>query len=507
MGVDIQTLMEGFKTAMQPMNLLWVLVGGFLGTVVGMLPGLGPATAVAVLIPITFGMDPTSALILMAAIYYGAMYGGSRSSILLNTPGDGSAIAATFDGYPMSQQGRAGQALAMSAIASLIGGVIAVIGFIFLAKPLAEFALQFGPAEYFLLMVFTLSAIVSLSKGNMVKGFISMSVGLLLSTVGVDLQSGVYRFTMGIPQLSEGIDFLVIIIGIYAVGEVLYNLVSIDKPKGDKKSVGKKWITKDQWKVSKWPILRSGPLGFLIGVLPGAGGSIASMLSYTTERQLSKRQDQFGKGAVEGVAAPESANNAASVGALIPLLTMGIPGSGTTAVMLGAIIMLGVQPGPLLFQHNGDMVWSLVGSMFIGNIFLVLINILLLGLLVKILDTPAKILYPVIFVLSFIGTYTLNYSIIDFYILLLFGVVGLAMKIYKFPIAPLILAVIVGSDMEQNFRKSLVSSDGSLGIFFESTVSVVLLILTILSISYPFITEMIQKRRKTQDTAGNHHEL
>lgn len=380
MGIDTTNVMEGLMVALQPQNILFVILGGFLGTVVGMLPGLGPATAVAVLIPITFGMDPTSALVLMAAIYYGAMYGGSRSSILLNTPGDGSAIAATFDGYPMAKKGRAGEALAMSAISSLIGGITAIAGFILLAKPLASFALEFGPAEYFWLMVFTLSAIVSLSKGAMVKGFISMCIGLLLSTVGVDLQSGVHRFTFGIPQLSEGIDFLVIIIGVYAVAEVLYNYLTIDRPFGkDKKNVGRIWFTKDQWKKSKWPILRSGPLGFLIGVLPGAGGSIASMLTYSTEKQLSKNPDEFGKGAIQGVAAPESANNAASVGAFIPLLTMGIPGSGTTAVILGALIMLGLQPGPLLFQNSPDMVWTLVNSMFIGNIFLVIMNIALVG--------------------------------------------------------------------------------------------------------------------------------
>ncbi|MFC4557829.1 tripartite tricarboxylate transporter permease [Virgibacillus kekensis] len=497
MGVDMTNVIEGLMVALQPENILFVILGGFLGTIVGMLPGLGPATAVAILIPITFGMDPTSALVLMAAIYYGAMYGGSRSSILLNTPGDGSAIAATFDGYPMAKKGQAGEALAISAVASLIGGLIAIVGFVLLAKPLASFAVQFGPTEYFWLMVFTLSAIVSLSKGAMVKGFISMCVGLLLSTVGVDLQTGVHRFTFGIPQLTEGIDFLVIIIGVYAVAEVLYNYLTIDEPFGkDKKKVGRIWFTKEQWKKSKWPILRSGPLGFLIGVLPGAGGSIASMLTYSTEKQLSKNPDEFGKGAAEGLAAPESANNAASVGAFIPLLTMGIPGSGTTAVILGAVIMLGMQPGPLLFQNSPDMVWTLVNSMFIGNIFLVIINILLVGLLVKILDTPPKVLYPIILVLAFIGTYTLSYSIIDFYILVIFGLLGLLMKVLKFPIAPLILAVIVGSDMEQNFRMSVVANDSIGSLFLSSNITIVLIVLTVLSLFYPLIVSFFKKRKE-----------
>ncbi|MDM5201534.1 tripartite tricarboxylate transporter permease [Fictibacillus enclensis] len=498
---------EGLLTAIQPINIFWCVLGGFLGTVVGMLPGLGPATAVAVLIPVTFGMDPTSAIILMAAIYYGAMYGGSRSSILLNTPGDGSAIAATFDGYPMSRKGQAGQAMAISAVASFIGGVLATIGFVFLAKPLASFALKFGPSEYFLLMLLTLSAIVSLSVGKIIKGFIAMSLGLLLSTIGIDPQTGIHRFTMGSPHLSEGIDFLIVIIGVYAVGEVFYNFLTIHKEKkdpDDKDSMKKVWFTKEQWKRSRWPILRSAPLGFIIGVLPGAGGSIASMISYSTEKQISKRPDEFGKGAVEGLAAPESANNAASVGAMIPLLTMGIPGSGTTAVMLGALIMLGVRPGPMLFENDPGVVWSLINSMFIGNIALVILNVLLVGLLVRVLKTPAQVLYPIIIMLAFIGTYTLSYSTMDFYLLLLFGVIGLFMKVMGFPIAPLVLALIVGTDMEQNFRMALTSSNGSLGIFFSSWISILLIVLTVLSLCYPLLIKLLNSRNKnkTNTVAG-----
>jgi putative tricarboxylic transport membrane protein len=431
--MDWQGIFHGFVTVLQPENILFVMFGGFLGTIVGMLPGLGPATAIAVLIPVTFGMDPTSALIFMATIYYGAMYGGSLSSILINTPGDGSAVAATFDGYQMAKQGRAGPAIAITAIGSLIGGAVAVIGFMVLAKPLASFALQFGPAEYFLLMLFTLSAVVALSTGNLVKGFISMGFGLMLSTIGIDLQTGVYRFTFDNVFLSDGIDFLVIIIGVYAIGEVLYNYLTIDKPAGKKTKYGRVWITKDDWKRSKWPIFRSSPLGFLVGILPGAGGSIASMMAYSTEKQLSKKPERFGKGAIEGLAAPETANNSAAVGAFVPLLTMGIPGSGTTAIMLGALIMLGINPGPLLFESDPNMVWSLVDALFLGNIFLFLINIYMVRVFVKVLDIPSKILYPIILVLAFIGAYTMNYAIIDFYILIIFGVIGLFMKLYDFP--------------------------------------------------------------------------
>lgn len=494
MGVDFQDVLNGFMTVLQPENILFVVFGGFLGTIVGMLPGLGPATAIAVLIPVTFGMDPTSALILMATIYYGAMYGGSLSSILINTPGDGSAIAATFDGYKMAKKGEAGPAIAICAIGSLIGGMFAVICFVFLAQPLASFALKFGPAEYFLLMLFTLSAVVSLSIGNMTKGFISMGLGLILCTVGVDLQTSVYRYTFDIPQLSDGIDFLVIIIGIYAVGEILYNYLTIDNPLGEKNKVGRIWISKEQWNRCKWPMLRSSPLGTFVGILPGAGGAIASMLAYTTEKQLSKNSDQFGKGAIEGVAAPETANNAASIGAFVPLLTMGVPGSGTTAVMLGALVMLGVRPGPMLFDKDPNMVWSLIDSMFLGNIFLFLINILMVGFFIKILDVPPKVLYPLVLILAFIGTYTLNYSMIDFYILIIFGLIGLFMKLFDFPTAPLILALIVGSGMEQNFRMSIVS-DSVLSIFTRSPIAVSLTILTILSVLYPLFVSWLKKKK------------
>jgi putative tricarboxylic transport membrane protein len=325
-----------------------------------------------------------------------------------------------------------------------------------------------------------------------------MLFGLVLSTIGVDAQSSVYRFTMGLPQLTEGIDFLIVIIGIYAVGEVLYNFIAINRPPEKKNKVESLWFTKEQWKASRMPIIRSAPLGFLIGVLPGAGGSIATMLGYTTERQLSKTPERFGQGTAEGVAAPESANNSASVGALIPLLSMGIPGSGTTAVLLGALVMLGIQPGPLLFESEPTTIWTLINSMFIGNLFLVVINILLVGLLIKVLDTPSHILYPLILMLGFVGAYTLSYSTIDFYILLAFGVLGLAFKLLRFPIAPLILALIVGHDMEQNFRKSLIVSDGSPSVFFSSPISIVLIIMIILSISVPFILTAVKNNKAKQ---------
>ena len=418
-------LMHGFTVAMTPMNIFWVTFGGVLGTIIGMLPGLGPATGVAVLLPLTFTMGPTAALITMCGVYYGAMYGGSRSSILINTPGDGAAIASAFDGYPMTLNGRAEAALAISAIASFIGGTISTIAMTFVAQPVAYFALKFGPAEYFVLMVFALSATASLSEENLVKGFISMILGLMISTVGIDPQSGIQRFTFGILELQGGIDFLVVIIAMYALGEVFKSFAALKEGKKKMQTkFGRIWITKEDWKRSWRAILRSTPLGFFIGALPGAGGTMAALMAYNSEKQISKHSDEFGKGAIEGLAAPEAANNAASVGALIPMMTLGVPGSGTTAVMMGALLMLGLQPGPLLFEQHPDVAWGLIASMYIGNIILAIVNIPMAGILVRLLAIPPKILYPIILGLAFVGTYAIGNSVVDFYLLVIFGLIG-----------------------------------------------------------------------------------
>ncbi|MCG8482614.1 MAG: tripartite tricarboxylate transporter permease [Clostridia bacterium] len=490
-------LMEGFAVALTPYHLLLVTFGGILGTIVGMLPGLGPATGVAVLLPITFTMGPTAAMITMCGVYYGAMFGGSRSSILINTPGDGAALAATFDGYPMAMKGKAESALAISAIASFIGGIIAVIFMVFIATPVAKFALKFGPAEYFMLMLAALVMTSSMSKGNMLKGLIATAIGLMIATVGIDAQTGVKRFTFGVLELQTGIDFLVIIIAIYALGEVLKSFKTLkDGTKKAQTEFGKIWITKEEWKRSKWPILRCAPLGFIIGALPGAGGTMAALMAYNNEKQISKNPEEFGKGEIIGLAAPESANNAASVGALIPMLTLGIPGSGTTAVMMGALLMLGIQPGPLLFTQHPDIAWGLIASMFIGNIILAYVNLPMAKLLVRVLAVPPKILYPIVLALAFVGTFAISNSVVDFYILVLFGMVGYFMIKVKIPTAPLILAVIVGGTMEQSFRQTLRISDGNYVAFFDSGVSIALLAITIGSILIPMIRTMIQNSKK-----------
>lgn len=489
-------LFQGFTVAAQPMNVLWVTIGGVLGTVIGMLPGLGPATGVAVLLPLTFTMGPVAALVTMCGVYYGAMYGGSRASILINTPGDGAAIAATFDGFPMANRGRAESALAISAIASFIGGTIATLFISFLAVPVANFALKFGPAEYFLLYLFALSATASMSNGSKLKGFISMIMGLMISTIGIDPQSGITRFTFGILELVGGIDFLIVIIAVFAFGEVLKSFKNIDDGKRKmQKNFGKIWITKEEWKRCKWPILRSSPIGFIVGVLPGAGGTIASLMCYNNEKSLSKHPEEFGEGAIEGLAAPEAANNAASVGALIPMLALGVPGSGTTAVMMGALMMLGIQPGPTLFQQQSDIIWALIASMFIGNVILAVLNIPFAGILVRVLSVPPKVLYPVVLGLTFIGAYAISYSTSSFYLLLIFGIVGYFLTKAGFPTSPLVLAVIVGTNMEQSFRRAFKISNASLDIFVSSPITIILIILTIGAILLPFFQTWLKKRK------------
>lgn len=490
----------GLQVSLQPMNILWVTIGGILGTIIGMLPGLGPATGVAVLLPMTYTMGPTAALITMCGVYYGAMYGGSRASILINTPGDGAAIASTFDGYPMAMNGRAEAALAISGIASFIGGTISIIFIMFLANPVASFALKFGPAEYFLLMFTALAMTSTMAKGNALRGFVSMFLGLMISTVGLDGQSGVSRFTFGSLELQSGIDFLTVIIAMYALGEVFKCFR--DLREGKKKmqtKFGKIWITKEDWKKCWIPILRSCPLGFLIGALPGAGGTMAALMAYNNERSLSKNPDDFGKGEIVGLAAPESANNSSSVGALVPMLALGIPGSGTTAVMMGALLMLGLQPGPLLFSQHADVVWGVIASMVVGNFILGIVNIPLAGALVRVLAVPPKILYPSILGLAFIGCYAISNSVSDFYILVVFGLVGFFMEKAKIPTAPLILAVIVGNSMEVSFRQALIISNGSINVFWSSSVAVVLLITAIVFTILPFLrTFKIFSKKKAE---------
>ncbi|HUX38233.1 MAG TPA: tripartite tricarboxylate transporter permease [Rectinemataceae bacterium] len=477
MDVIFSNLAIGFQTALTWTNMLWVFIGGTLGTIIGMLPGLGPATGVAILIPIVFGMNPATALITMAAVYYGAMFGGSRASIMINVPGDASAIVSCFDGYPMSRKGKAGTALAISAIASFIGGMIGMVMLIILAQPVANAALRFGPPEMFALLLFSLIATITLSEGSLLKGLIAIAFGLMLSTVGIDPLTALTRFTYGSSTLQDGIDFLVVIIGLYAVTEVFRNLRDTTPVNFDTKSIGKVWVSWPEFKQCIWPMLRNSPLGFLVGVLPGMGGTIATFMTYALEKGISKHPEKFGKGAIEGLAAPEASNNACSCGALVPLLTLGIPGSGTTAVMLGALMLLGVHPGPTLFTQHPDIAWGVIASMLIGNIILIIINLPLAIPLVQLLRVPQRLMLPLIMGLALLGAYFLNYSGSDLVLIMIAAVVGFLFLKIGIPLPPLVLALILGSMTEQNFRNSMTLSDGNPSIFFTNPIALVFMIL------------------------------
>ncbi|MDP1674891.1 MAG: tripartite tricarboxylate transporter permease [Burkholderiales bacterium] len=482
-------ILHGFVVATQPINLWYTFLGVFMGTIIGVLPGIGPSAGIALLIPITYGMNPTSALIMMAGIYYGAKYGGSTTAILIRTPGEAASVMTSIDGYEMAKKGRAGAALAVSAIGSFIAGTIGVIGLTLFAVPLTSMALKFGPAEYFTLMLFAMTAVSTLTGKSPAKGIIATILGLMIATIGIDLQSGQARYTMGIPEFQDGVGFVVVVVGLFAMAEVLRGLEGIYRGTSAEamKIKGKLWLTREEWRRSIGPIWRGGIIGFVIGVLPGAGGTIAAIMSYTTEKRLSKHPEEFGHGAIEGVAGPESANNSDTAGALVPLLTLGIPGGGATAVMLGAFIMYGVQPGPMLFQTRPDLVWGLINSMYIGNVMLVVLNLPLIGLFVRLLYIPQGILYPMIVAISAIGAYAINGSVVDLWLILLFGVIGYIFDKVDIPVAPLVLSLVLGGMMEQSFRQAMTISGGELKIFYGSAITVTLLVMSLISVMLPFI--------------------
>lgn len=493
-----QHILNGFLVAVTPINLWYTFIGVFLGTIVGVLPGIGPSASIALLIPITFGMNPTSALIMMCGIYYGTKYGGSTTAILIRTPGEAASVMTSIDGYEMAKKGRAGAALAVSAIGSFIAGTLGVVGLTIFAVPLASMALKFGPAEYFTLMVFAMTAVSTLTGKSAAKGMLATILGLMIATIGIDLQSGQARFTMGVPEFQDGVGFVVVVVGLFAIAEVLRGLESVYKGTAPDamKITGKLWLTKEEWMRSIGPIWRGGIIGFIIGVLPGAGGTIASIMSYTTEKRLSKFPEEFGKGAIEGVAGPEAANNSDTAGAMVPLLTLGIPGGGATAVLMGAFIMYGIQPGPLLFQNRPDLVWGLINSMYIGNIMLLILNLPLIGIFVRLLYIPPGILYPLIIAISVIGAYGINGSPTDLYLILLFGVVGYVFDKVDIPVAPLVLSLVLGGMMEQSFRQAMTISGGNPKIFFGSPITVTLVIMSIISILVPFILPKLKKYKE-----------
>ena len=491
----ISNMLYGFQVVLTFQNIMFVFIGVLAGTLIGMLPGLGPISAIAIMIPLSYGMDPASALILMAGVYYGAVFGGSTSSILLNAPGISGTVATSFDGYPLAKQGKAGKALAIAAISSFAGGTVSVVALMLVAPLMASFAVSFGPTEYFALMLLGLTAIASLSEGSTVKALISATIGLIIATIGVDQQTGTQRFTFGNPNLLEGIDFLIIALGLFALAEVCSLILSRKSKMMDGNSnVGSLKITRKEAKEISGPIARHSVLGFILGVLPGAGATIASFMSYITEKKISKDPSSFGKGNIKGLAAPETSNNAATSGAFVPLLTLGIPGSGTTAVLLGALLVVGVQPGPLMLTDHPDVFWGVIASMYLGNLFLLVLNLPLIPFIARILYIPKALLISLVIIFCMIGVYGVSFSTFDLYLLLAFGVIGFIMRLLNFPAAPLILAFILGGMMEQSFRQALTISNGSYLTFFDSTVTIVLLILSLLSLTLPFIKSKLRKR-------------
>jgi putative tricarboxylic transport membrane protein len=483
----ISGLMQGFAVALQPMNLLWCFLGVVLGTVVGVMPGLGPPATIAMLLPLTFLMNPASAMIMLAGIYYGAKYGGSTTSILLNVPGESASVATCIDGYQMARKGRAGAALGIAAIASFIAGTVGVLGLMLIAPPLARVSLAFSSPEYFSLMALGLAMVVLLAGESMVKALLATLVGLWLAGIGTDLFSQTSRFTFGRMELLSGIDFVVVAIGVFAIGEVLASMQqregaqAIAVPKGLRNLMP----TMQDLKDSRFAFANGSVVGFFIGVLPGAGSTIASFISYGLEKAVSRHPEKFGHGVVEGVAAPEGANNAETGGALIPMLTLGIPGSSTTAVLLAALVLWGFKPGPLFIPENPALFWGLVASMYIGNVMLLILNLPLVPLFAQVLRAPTYVLYPLILGISVVGVYSTSGSLFDVWLLAGFGLGGYLMRKLDYPSAPLILGLVLGGAMERALRQSLMMSDGSLGILVSRPVSAVMLSLALLILLIP----------------------
>jgi putative tricarboxylic transport membrane protein len=474
---------HGLAIAVMPTHLLYTLVGVFTGTMISHLPGIGPSAGIALLIPATFGMDPSAALMMLAGIYYGCMYGGAVTAILLNTPGDAAAVMTVLDGYPMARKGRAGAALAIAAVSSFIAGTLGITALAFVAVPLSELALKFGPAEYFTLILFALTTVSALTSESIAKGMMATCIGLAISTIGLDLQSGTARFTLGLNELQDRVNFLVVAVGMFALSEVSRMVEGTRE--GTMHAVrvqGRLWFTLAEWKRA-WPaILRGGSVGFFCGAAPGLGGTIAAMLSYILEKKVSRRPEEFGHGAIEGVAAPEAATNADTCGAFVHLLALGIPGSGSTAVIMGAFIMYGIQPGPMLFQNQPDLVWGLIASMYVGNVLLLVLNLPLVGVFARILYVPPGVLLVLILGIAAAGIYSFNTQVFDLYLALAFGVAGYAFRKLDIPRGPLIFGVILGGLLEQSFRQAMTISSGSPLIFISSPIAGFLLLCSVVSV-------------------------
>jgi|TARA_B110000879_G_scaffold165641_1_gene214015 putative tricarboxylic transport membrane protein len=503
----IDGILIGLQTAFTPINLLMVLVGCFAGTFIGMLPGLGPVSAIALMIPVTYGLDPASGLILISGVYYGAVFGGSTSAILINAPGVSGAVATAFDGYPMAQSGNAGKALAIAAYSSFAGGTIGAILLLLCVPFLASVSLSFQSSEYFALMVFGCTAIAAFSgKGQVLKAVLMTLVGLMLATVGED-PSGAQRLTFGNPELSDGISFLLLSMATFALAEALSMILkgrskSNDSESKEMANVNFKSLklSRDEIKEIAMPVGRSSVLGFLVGVLPGAGATIASFLGYGMERNLASQEQKkrFGKGSPIGLAAPETANNAASTGSFVPLLTLGIPGSATTAIMLGALLSYGVQPGPRLFIDNPAVFWSVIVSMYLGNIVLLILNLPLIPYIAKILQVPRQFLTPIILFLSLMGVYLVSFNTAELSIMLVIGVVALAFRILDYPLAPMLLGFILGGMLEDNLRRALLIWDGSYDFLWQRPITATIMMVTVIVLLTPIVNTIVNRVAATR---------
>ncbi len=489
----------GAQVVLQPMNLLFCFLGVLMGTLVGVLPGLGPTAAIALLLPNTFHVAPVTAIIMLAGIYYGAMYGGSTTSILVNIPGEAASVITCLDGYQMALKGRAGSALGIAAFGSFIAGTVSVIGLMLVAPPLAKFALAFGPPEYFSLMLLGIIILIYLAAGSILKALMMFVFGLLLSTIGMDAISGTQRLTFGLLELSDGVGLIPAIMGLFGVAEVIANVEEEIKRDIVTSRVKNLLPNLQDWKDSFWPIIRGSFLGFFIGILPGPAPVISAFSSYAIEKKLSKHPEKFGTGVIEGVAGPESANNAATGGAFIPLFTLGIPVNSVIAILLGAFMIHGIQPGPMIITKHADLFWGTVMSMYLGNAMLLVLNLPLIGLWVQVLKVPYPILFPLILLFCLIGVYSLNYSLVEIALMIGFGVFGYMARKFQFEMAPLVLAIVIGPMMENNLRLALVISQGSPMIFITHPISAVFIFITLALLLSSLVPWIGKRRQKLQE--------
>lgn len=474
-------LFQGFMSALTPTNIMWAAIGCFIGTLIGVLPGIGPSSGIAILLPLTTILPPTSAIIMMAAIYYGAMYGGSTTAIVVNIPGEASSVPTAMDGYEMAKQGRAGPALAISAVSSFVAGTISLVGLTFFAPVLANFALAFGPPEYFALMFMGLSLVISLSGRALLKGVITAAVGLIASLVGQNPLTGAARLTFGSVELMAGVNFISVIIGLFAISEIMVNAERITRHIYEIRKID--WIPR--WMDIKRCIgamLRSTGVGFFLGLLPGCAPAVTTFVAYDIEKRVSKHPEEFGKGAIEGVAAPEGANNATTSGGFVPLFAFGLPTGPALAVLLGGLMMYGLQPGPMLFKQNPQFVWAVIASMYIGNVILLVLNLPLVGMWARIALIPFPILGPLIILFSVIGAYSIRFMLFDVWVALIFGVIGYIMRKFGFPIAPMVLASVLAQMLETSLQQSLLISQGSPFIFFTRPIAAFFMALAFVSI-------------------------